>query len=144
MERIKRAYALQLDFAETAHKSTNIKFKQYDYGANEMGIQILFNKEIVQLDDEIIIGVFKDAQGKIYTDLHNIPLQSYGTVVDNDLGLITLPILKELVEKSGKVIGEIVVVSQDGMNRLTSQSFDFQVVPSIFDLKNIEQETEVN
>ena len=143
MERIKRAFALQLDFAETGHKSTNIKFKQYDYGANEIGIQILFDKEIVQLDDEIIIGVFKDVEGKIYTDVYNMPVQSYGLIVDNDLGLITLPILKELVEKDGKVIGEIVVASKDGMNRLTSQSFDFEVVPSIFDLKDVEQEVEV-
>ena len=143
MERIKRAFAIQLDFAETNHKTTSIKYKQYDFGANEIGVQILFNKEIVQLDDEIIIGVFKDAKGKVYTDIHNIPLKSFGSVVDNNLGLITLPVLKELVEKDGKVVCEIVVVSKDGMNRLTSQSFDFEVVPSIFNLKDIEQKVEV-
>ena len=134
MERIKRAYAIQLDFAKTDSIITSYKFKQYDYGANEIGIQILFDGNVVVLDDEKVFAVFKDSKGTLFIDDNNKPLRSYARAYSLENGLVILPLPKQLLKTSGNVTAEVMVVSRDNSKRLTSASFRFSVVESLTDL----------
>lgn len=45
MERLKRICAVALDFATVEHIETTYQFKQFDYGANDVHIQLVKNKE---------------------------------------------------------------------------------------------------
>lgn len=131
MERIKRAFALQLDFAKTSSITTNYTYKQYDYGANEIGVQILFDGEVVQLDDEKVFSVFKNGKGELFFDNNNQLLKSYARIYSAKDGLIILPLPTELMQTAGTVIAELMIVANDHSKRLTSASFKFDIVESI-------------
>lgn len=49
MERLKRICAVALDFATVNHVETTYQFKQFDYGANDVHIQVVYDGEIIQL-----------------------------------------------------------------------------------------------
>ena len=138
MERIKRAFALQLDFAKTSSITTNYTYKQYDYGANEIGVQILFDGEVVQLDDEKVFAVFKNKNNELFFDENKQPLKSYARIYSLEDGLIILPLPTELMQTAGEVTAELMVVAKDHSKRLTSASFKFNIVESItfLDLTN--------
>ena len=131
MERIKRAFAIQLDFAKTSSINTNYTYKQYDYGANEIGVQVLFDGNVVQLDDEKVFAVFKNKDGQLFFDNNNQPLRSYARIYSSENGLIILPLPTELMRTAGTVIAELMVVAKDHSKRLTSASFKFDIVESI-------------
>ena len=135
MERLKRICAVALDFATVNHVETTYQFKQYDYGANDVYVQVMNNGEVIQLDDEVIVSVFKDNTGEIVFDVQNKPVRSYGKIIDAKQGLVVVPVPNQALKKVGKVISEMMVVSADGTKRLTSPSFSFSVSPSIFDFE---------
>ena len=140
MERLTRVCAVVLDFATVESVETSYQFKQFDYGANDVHIQVAYDGEIVELDDEVIITVFKDSSGKIVFDTQSQPVKAYGKVVDAKRGLVVIPVPNQVLKKIGKVTSEMMVMSADKTKRLTSPSFSFSVLPSIFDFETPEKE----
>ena len=141
MERLTRVCAVVLDFATVESVETSYQFKQFDYGANDVHIQVAYDGEVVELDDEVIITVFKDSYGKIVFDTQSSqPVKAYGEVIDAKRGLVVIPVPNQVLKKIGKVTSEMMVMSADKTKRLTSPSFSFSVLPSIFDFETPEKE----
>lgn len=140
MERLTRVCAVVLDFATVESVETSYQFKQFDYGANDVHIQVAYDGEIVELDDEVITTVFKDSSGKIVFDTQSQPVKAYGKVVDAKRGLVVIPVPNQVLKKVGEVTSEMMVMPADKTKRLTSPSFSFSVLPSIFDFETPEKE----
>ena len=140
MQNLKRAFALSVDFSKADHISTDIKFKQFDYGGNEIGLQILYDDDVIVLDDEYVVAVYRDSKNNIIVDSNNRPIQSFARVYDLNEGLIIIPINHNALKLTGNVDVELMIISSDGAKRLTSPKFNFEVVQSIleFDKNDIQ------
>lgn len=140
MQNLKRAFALSVDFSKADHISTDIKFKQFDYGGNEIGLQILYDDDVIVLDDEYVVAVYRDSKNNIVVDSNNRPIQSFARVYDLNEGLIIIPINHNALKLTGNVDVELMIISSDGAKRLTSPKFNFEVVQSIleFDKNDIQ------
>lgn len=141
MQNLKRAFALSVDFSKADHISTDIKFKQFDYGGNEIGLQILYDDEAIVLDDEYVVAVYRDSKNNIVVDSNNRPIQSFARVYDLNEGLIIIPINHNVLKLTGNVDVELMIISSDGAKRLTSPKFNFEVVQSILEFDESDIQT---
>ena len=131
---ITRSFPITLDFGNTNTMETNIKFKQYDYGTNFVDVQIEFNSETMDLTDCEVVAVFRGEKGNIIVD-KTVPtrqmLRTLCQIYSATQGRILLPINKQLLAENGKVFAELVIFNSDGTSRITSPTFNFNVVSSL-------------
>ena len=139
---LKRAFALSIDFSKTNHINTSIKFKQFDYGGNEIGLQILYDGDVIVLDDtDVVMAVYRDSKNNIIVDNNCRPVKSFARVYDLNKGLIIMPVNRDVLKLAGKVDVELMITSSDGAKRITSPRFDFEVIQSILDFKEDDIQT---
>lgn len=139
---LKRAFALSIDFSKTNHINTSIKFKQFDYGGNEIGLQILYDGDVIVLDDtDVVMAVYRDSKNNIIVDNNYRPVKSFARVYDLNKGLIIMPVNRDVLKLAGKVDVELMITSSDGAKRITSPRFDFEVIQSILDFKEDDIQT---
>lgn len=138
MSDLKRAFAISVDFSKADNITTPIKFKQFDYGSNEIGLQILYDEQVVVLDDEYVVAVYRDSKNNIIVGDDNKPIQSFARIYDLNEGLIIIPINHTVLKTIGNVDVELMIISSNGKKRLTSPKFNFEVVPSILEFDESE------
>ncbi|MGL5330718.1 MAG: BppU family phage baseplate upper protein [Peptostreptococcaceae bacterium] len=131
---ISRSFPITLDFATTNVVDSNIKFKQYDFGANYVDISVEFNSEPMSLEGMTVMAVYKSSKGNIIIDKTLPTRQALRTtcqVYNAGLGKILMPVDKQILNESGIVSAELVIFNVDNTVRITSPAFNFNVVSSL-------------
>ena len=124
-----RVHGIKLDFNTTEKLDTEISYKQYDVGSSFLAIQLLHDNQIITILNETIIAIFKNGTSLI-TDKNDKIVNSIAYIDDQAEGVILLPIPSEIIEKTGTVTCELVILSSNGSRR-TSPAFSFRIVKSL-------------
>lgn len=118
MTDLKRAFAISVDFSKADNITTPVKFKQFDYGSNEIGLQILYDEQVVVLDDEYVVAVYRDSKNNIIVGDDNKPIQSFARIYDLNEGLIIIPINHIVLKTTGNVDVELMIISSNGKKKI--------------------------
>lgn len=132
---INRIYGLSIDLDKLKEFNPEIEFKQYDYQTSFIAFKFFKgDKQIMNIGDNYIIGVFKDEEGGLFVDTNGTPLKTYAFRYEQEEGVVILPINKEVINKVGNMACEILIIDQDG-KKVTSPRFNFTIQPSLYDYK---------
>lgn len=134
-----RIYGLDINLDNLAEMYPKIEFKQYDYQTSYIALKFFKDGNLVEnISDNYIIGVFKDENGDLFVDTNGSPIRSYAFEYTREVGIVVLPISKEVIDKTGNISCEIIIINEKG-NKVTSPRFNFNIQPSLIDFK-LEQE----
>ena len=134
-----RIYGLDVNLDNLAEMYPKIEFKQYDYQTSYIALKFFKDGNLVEnISDNYIIGVFKDKNGDLFVDTNGSPIRSYAFEYTREVGIVVLPISKEVIDKTGNISCEIIIINEKG-NKVTSPRFNFNIQPSLIDFK-LEQE----
>ena len=132
---INRIYGLSIDLDKLKEFNPEIEFKQYDYQTSFIAFKFFKgDKQIMNIGDNYIIGIFKDEEGGLFVDTNGTPLKTYAFRYEQEEGVVILPINKEVINKVGNMACEILIIDQDG-KKVTSPRFNFTIQPSLYDYK---------
>lgn len=118
--------------------NTETRFKQYDNNTSILVINLLDNGEPVNIENEIIYVSVKSAS-KLVTNIYNKYSSSQketpkGILLKAKVALnnkIEIPLSPLVLQESGNMIGEILIVDMITSQRITSQQFTFDIEASL-------------
>ena len=132
---INRIYGLSIDLDRLKEFNPEIEFKQYDYQTSFIAFKFFKgDKQIKNIGDNYIIGIFKDEEGGLFVNTDGTPLKTYAFRYEQEEGVVILPISREVINKVGNMACEILIIDQDG-KKVTSPRFNFTIQPSLYDYK---------
>lgn len=124
-----RVFPIILNMDNSNVFTTDIVFKQYDYGTCTINAQIVKKEDVpVDITNLSIISIFKIANKTVVgsgTDRNDVE------VVDQSNGLIKISIPNTVLKRVGEVECEIVLFDEEN-NRTTSPRFLFKINESIY------------
>ncbi|MGL5191678.1 MAG: BppU family phage baseplate upper protein [Cetobacterium sp.] len=124
-----RIFPLKLDVDNSDAISTDIEFKQYDFGTSYIYVQILSDGVPINLDNRIIVGTFKNAK-KLIVDSVSSSLNQVKIISSID-GICKMLIPVDILLDYGRVECEVLLFDRD-QNRYTSPRFDFNIEKSLY------------
>lgn len=128
----KRVHPVILDMDTITPITTNIKFKQFDYGSSTVKVTLMEGSTPVNLQDKAIIGVFRDSDKNILVDKNDELIRSVARAINVNEGTVNVVVPNDILKVAGKIECEIIVFNSDS-SRLTSPRFDFYIEPSLYD-----------
>ena len=137
---ISRIYGLDIDLDNLKEFRSKIEFKQYDYETSFIAFKFYKGERFIEnIDENYIIGVFKDSEDNLFVDSNGIPVKTYAFSYEEEKGVVILPISREVIKKHGKMSCEIIIINRKGL-RVTSPRFKFTIQPSLYDYEYDNQE----
>lgn len=127
-----RIFPIVLDMDDVKKVSTDIRFKQYDYGTSFIDAQLISQKAPLSVAGKRIVGIFKDSKGSVITNMDNEPLSSRASILLEDNGVVRVPIPKDIIITVGEIECEIIIYNSNN-SRLTSPRFNFHIEESLLD-----------
>ena len=129
-------YNKPIELTETSRISLGVTFKQYDIGTSFLIVSTTFNGEMVDLlDNEVFISyVVKEKRFSQPVQM----LNSNGARIINkcyfrgdNSGQIVIEISEDVLQYSGEIQGELIIVNKEKTKRFTSQTLVFKIEPSL-------------
>lgn len=132
---LNRIYGLEINLDDLKEFNPTIEFKQYDYKTSFIAFKFYKNDTLIEnIDENYIIGVFKDEEGSLFVNTDGKPIKTYAFRYEEEKGIVILPISREVINTTGKVYCEMIIINKEG-NKITSPRFNFTIHPSLMDYK---------
>ena len=138
---LNRIYGLDINLDDLKEFNPTIEFKQYDYQTSFIAFRFYKKDTLIEnIDENYIIGVFKDEEGNLFVNTDGKPIRTYAFTYEEEKGIVILPISREVINSIGKIYCEMIIINKDG-RKITSPRFNFTIVPSLLDYQ-VETETQ--
>lgn len=125
-----------IELTSTSQVDLKTTFKQYDIGTSFLVLNVLFDGMPAQFVDEKVYIVYKSPTNKynVFVPLlreNGTRIIDVGNYKTKMPGMLTIEISQDVLNHSGTIIGELMIVDATGKKRFTGPALIFSIIPSL-------------
>lgn len=125
-----------IELTSTSQVDLKTTFKQYDIGTSFLVLNVLFDGMPAQFVDEKVYIVYKSPTNKynVFVPLlkeNGTRIVDVGSYKTKMPGILTIEISQDVLNHSGTIIGELMIVDATGKKRFTGPALIFSIIPSL-------------
>lgn len=135
-------YEQPIELTSTTPINLGLTFKQYDVGSSVLVLDTTLYGLPSNFSDEKIYVLYEVKSNQFSTstpivDRNGERVVTYGTFNHRVPGRLLLEITEEVLENSGQITAEIIIISSDGSQRMTSPAFSFNIEKSLSEISTV-------